>query len=107
MNYFKFIHLQWFTFINIFFDPFIELFGQNHCPQTPFGYISDELTNENSPKYLTSFFDELDRNWKLKNTKWVKSFTNDRDVFISTLNERLNQAILDFLKLNEEIDEDF
>ena len=59
------------------------------------------------PEYLLSFFEELDRNWKLKNTKWVKSITDDKNIFVATLNERLNQAISDFLKLNDEIDEDF
>ena len=59
------------------------------------------------PEYLLSFFEELDRNWKLKNTKWVKSITDDKNIFVATLDKRLNQAILDFLKLNDEIDEDF
>jgi hypothetical protein len=79
-----------------------EFFGESLHSQTPFEYIYNEIKLDKPPEYLISIFEELDRNWKLKNTKWVKSIADDKNIFIATLNERLNQAISDFLKLNDE-----
>jgi hypothetical protein len=83
-----------------------EHYGEKTDFKTPFGYLSNKLKNEKSPEYLISFFHELDRDWKLKKRKEIKEVTQNEDVFCSTLDERLDQAIKDFLGLNEEVDDD-
>jgi hypothetical protein len=100
-------HIKLFDYFEFVKTKKNEFFGKTLDSLTPFGYIYNELKLDKPPEYLLSFFEELDRNWKLKNTKWVKSITDDKNIFVATLDKRLNQVILDFLKMNEEIDEDF
>lgn len=83
-----------------------DCFGGKTEFKTPFGYISNKLKNEKSPEYLVSLFHELDRDWKLKKQKEIREMTQNEDVFCSVLDERLDQALKDFLGLNDEIEED-
>ena len=83
-----------------------EYYGEKTDFKTPFGYLSNKLKNEKSPEYLILFFHELDRDWKLKKRDEIKKITQNEDVFCSILDERLDQALKDFLGLNEEVDDD-
>ena len=83
-----------------------EYYGEKTDFKTPFGYISNKLKDEKSPEYLVSFFHELDRDWKLKKQKEIREITQHEDVFCSVLDERLDQALKDFLGLNDEMDGD-
>ena len=84
-----------------------QLFGMKLDAKTPFEYIYRKMKKDKYPNYLISIFEEFDRSWKQKNTNWVKSITDNENIFIDTLNKRLNQDLLDFFKLNEAIDEDY
>jgi len=83
-----------------------EHYGEKTDFKTPFGYLSHKLKDEKSPEYLISFFHELDRDWKLKKQKEIREITQNEDMFCSILDERLDQALKDFLGLNDEMDDD-
>ena len=55
---------------------------------------------------MISFFNELDRDWKLKKRNEIREITQNEDIFCSILEERLDQALKDFLGLNDEMDDD-
>ena len=85
-----------------------EYYGDGTDFQTPFGYVFQKLKDDKSPEYLISFFNELDRDWKLRKRAEVKEITQNADLFCSVLDERLNQALKDFFKSNDQMDdEDF